>query len=498
MKTAIKIILISFIFISTANGQISTFLIKLDSVGNYRCDWIYTLITTPDNYYLLSGSSSGGEFFLKVDSLGNFSKTVYTHYYRRYFPYLVGQKKDGNYVYILHSWDGFPEDPRSFRFVITDDDLNIKSEVRYDSLGTNAEDPLLYDMEATSDNGVLIIGNYSVTFGNPDVRAYRNILLKVDSLGEVEWVKRYNMTPGQRYLGYLFENIEKLGKDNYLIAGNYSSSPTDAPNPSEKSQGFVFKINSNGDSLWLKKDSGITKNIFYGKYDDDNYLLIKNCYKTAENYYDRKVDSIKYVKIDSNGVEKHVSMLFIKDINEKPSYLSMYVKTNREFILVNNEEGESGNEYSRLLCYDEQGNLLWSSNEINYAIRELAETQDGGLVMRATTFNYPYINYLIKSDGITGIENQPQKIPAKYILYQNYPNPFNPVTEIKFNIPESGNTKLVVYNTLGEKVKTLVDDYLPAGEHKVNFDAGELPSGIYFYKLTSGKYSAVKKMILMK
>ncbi|MBN2571139.1 MAG: T9SS type A sorting domain-containing protein [Ignavibacteriales bacterium] len=87
---------------------------------------------------------------------------------------------------------------------------------------------------------------------------------------------------------------------------------------------------------------------------------------------------------------------------------------------------------------------------------------------------------------------------TSYNLEQNYPNPFNPVTNIKFTIPNSTNVKLSVYNILGERVATLVNNYVDAGSHQVEFDASYLSSGIYFYRLETPDHSEIKKMILMK
>ncbi len=88
--------------------------------------------------------------------------------------------------------------------------------------------------------------------------------------------------------------------------------------------------------------------------------------------------------------------------------------------------------------------------------------------------------------------------PTKFELKQNYPNPFNPETVIEFDLPKSSNVKLVVYNSLGQVVDKLVDEYLLSGSYRVKFNGGNLPSGIYFYKLTADGYSAVKKMVLIK
>jgi hypothetical protein len=83
-------------------------------------------------------------------------------------------------------------------------------------------------------------------------------------------------------------------------------------------------------------------------------------------------------------------------------------------------------------------------------------------------------------------------------LAQNYPNPFNPTTTITFAMPSSANVKLSVFDMAGRHVKTLVNGYVNAGSYDVNFNAANLASGVYFYKLTSDNVNIVKKMVLMK
>jgi len=88
--------------------------------------------------------------------------------------------------------------------------------------------------------------------------------------------------------------------------------------------------------------------------------------------------------------------------------------------------------------------------------------------------------------------------PATFVLEQNYPNPFNPVTTINYSLPLKAQVELVVYNTLGEQLKQLVNSVKEAGSYSVQLNASGLPSGIYFYKLQAGDYIKTKKMILMK
>lgn len=93
-------------------------------------------------------------------------------------------------------------------------------------------------------------------------------------------------------------------------------------------------------------------------------------------------------------------------------------------------------------------------------------------------------------------------IPDKFLLYQNYPNPFNPVTKIKFDVPferiDNPFYTLKVYDASGKEIKTLVNDYLNSGKYEVELDASALSSGVYFYKLTSGKIILTKAMMLIK
>lgn len=103
---------------------------------------------------------------------------------------------------------------------------------------------------------------------------------------------------------------------------------------------------------------------------------------------------------------------------------------------------------------------------------------------------------------ITGISNT-STVAESFNLSQNYPNPFNPTTNIKFSVPSNGNVTLKIYNTLGKEVSTLVNSQLAMGEYQVDFNAKNLTSGLYFYKLEfsglNGNYiSDIKKMMLVK
>ncbi|HQY52162.1 MAG TPA: T9SS type A sorting domain-containing protein [Ignavibacteria bacterium] len=89
-------------------------------------------------------------------------------------------------------------------------------------------------------------------------------------------------------------------------------------------------------------------------------------------------------------------------------------------------------------------------------------------------------------------------LPLHYELSQNYPNPFNPSTTIDYQIPNNGNVKLIIYNILGQEINILLNEFKQSGRYNVEFNAADLSSGIYFYKIESGSFNEIKSMILLK
>lgn len=104
---------------------------------------------------------------------------------------------------------------------------------------------------------------------------------------------------------------------------------------------------------------------------------------------------------------------------------------------------------------------------------------------------------ILKSSLLTAV-NETSRKDFSFRLQQNYPNPFNPTTTISWQLPVGGLQTLKVYDMLGREVATLVNGYKLAGKHEIKFNASDLPSGIYLYRLKAGNYFQTKKMILMK
>ncbi len=111
---------------------------------------------------------------------------------------------------------------------------------------------------------------------------------------------------------------------------------------------------------------------------------------------------------------------------------------------------------------------------------------------------YNYVRLVRDADASTGIQDDKSSTPKKFELGQNYPNPFNSSTTIFFNLPGASRVSLKIYNSAGQQIASLLDDNLSAGNHQVQWNAANFPSGIYFYKLECSSFSETKHMIFLK
>ncbi|MDX1373701.1 MAG: T9SS type A sorting domain-containing protein, partial [Nitrososphaeraceae archaeon] len=135
----------------------------------------------------------------------------------------------------------------------------------------------------------------------------------------------------------------------------------------------------------------------------------------------------------------------------------------------------------------------------NSAENQIALDAQGYIYAYCRVFGNPDLTGVYRStQPISGIEKETNILPKEFTLYQNYPNPFNPSTTIKFSVPFRTNVSIKIYDLLGVEIKTLIKDEFVQGIYNVEFDAGNITSGIYFYIITAGNFRETKKMILLK
>jgi hypothetical protein len=151
----------------------------------------------------------------------------------------------------------------------------------------------------------------------------------------------------------------------------------------------------------------------------------------------------------------------------------------------------------------------WPSNLTNsyYSVR-MSFTQDAShpiadmLLVDSLRLNDPTANKIFifawgPKPVINGIKDN-GSLPANYILRQNYPNPFNPSTTISYELPNVSHVRAIIFDASGTKVATLIDTRQGAGRYKIQWDAHQMPSGVYFCRLTADQFVMTKKLLLMK
>jgi hypothetical protein len=252
--------------------------------------------------------------------------------------------------------------------------------------------------------------------------------------------------------------------------------------------------------LSLKKSVDIWGNTEEFIYSYDSVGNVNCIYQEIEN---GDTDYVNYYSMEFDESGRMVYQLFMEDYNP--------------------DDSTSGGRFEINFNYDEEGKIMqmgdacWFRYNSNGNLDSLVNMHSlsSGYLAGRFTFVDSYDNqitlpnkglgenHFYYSGIITDIETR-EIIEKDYLLSQNYPNPFNPSTRIKFLIPSNErtrqvvNTKIIVYDILGKVVKNLLNENLIPGNYEVEFNGSDLPSGVYFYQLTLGNSSEVKKMILLK
>jgi hypothetical protein len=136
---------------------------------------------------------------------------------------------------------------------------------------------------------------------------------------------------------------------------------------------------------------------------------------------------------------------------------------------------------------------LPGSIPISIVLSDATPNPTGGMVLRADA-----LKCSLRQDATSVEKQQARGIPETFVIRQNHPNPFNPSTRIEYAVPTSGNVSLRVFDMLGREVAVLVDGMVEAGWYSVNFNAQNLSSGVYLYRLESRGFAQTLKMVILK
>ena len=274
------------------------------------------------------------------------------------------------------------------------------------------------------------------------------------------------------------------------------------------------------DSTRIDSGSGLY-NLIHVPTGDSLYILIFPNDVLTDNfvptYHPSTIDWLSAVKVFPSGNLTNVNINVIRVMpNPEPNFvtgynISGYVYLNYTPPLFSIDPGYPFS--SGAIVYAKQGNTYrgFGISDINeqYVIPNMAPgTYDlfanrigynsGSRTITLGSVNYDTANFWLDTAGPIAVRKIGTAVPDKFTLNQNYPNPFNPVTVISYQLPSAGSVKLEVYDILGRRVAVLVDEKQAAGNYEVKWDATDISSGVYFYRMQTGSFSITKKMALIK
>jgi len=456
--------------------------------GGIDFDLGYTIQPTSDGGYIVVGYTesfglgSTDIWLLKTNSEGD---TLWTKTYGGIDEdegWCVLQTIDGGYIISGHTKSFGPGE---------EDLWLIKTNTTGDTLWTKTfggfDDDKYFIVRQTSDQGYIILGQTrSIGAGLDDLW-----LLKTDTNGDTLWTKTYGDS-----LDNNAGSVEITADYGYILTG------TSELNSSGEQDIWLIKVDEYGDTLWTNKIGGysserITPNSVK-QTNDGGYII----FASSESFGSGGED-IWLIKTDENG-----DTLWTKSYGGIQNDVSLcgYQTSDGGYILLARTSSYGAGQIDIwLIRMDSMGNSLWTKT-IGGSLYDVGatiqNTNEGGYIIAGATASFASNGMdlwliCLEPDSTTHIGGA-LSFPKYYRLYQNYPNPFNPSTTISYSISEIEFVTLKVYDVLGNEITTLVNEEKPIGNYQVEFDATNLASGIYFYRLRAGDFIKTKKMILMK
>jgi hypothetical protein len=296
--------------------------------------------------------------------------------------------------------------------------------------------------------------------------------------------RRLTMKSGQRIVSRIglvvmllvFFSSGQVGAKNLILNGEFDEPVTQ--------EGVVPEWNSG----WLNTDAGVDV-VF--SVNSDGLLSGDNCWQMdilnggGTDYFIQRVQNLPL----ETGVTYTLTFMGMMESAEAERSITAVF-----------ENGASGNYYRYL---SETVTLTTDPTEFGPFVCT-PDTSDPTVQLKffpgGSNDVIVYLDAIVVDDGEpeTAVEEQVASLPSVFSLEQNFPNPFNPTTEIGYDLPSASHVALTVFDLTGKTVATLVNESQDAGSHSVSFDARNLPSGTYLYRLDAGNSTFTKKMMLIK
>ena len=316
--------------------------------------------------------------------------------------------------------------------------------------------------------------------GNYDV-----YLAKMDGNGQLDWSKSLGEFSSEE--GHA---VIQAADSGFVIVGSQTVGT------SSNKELMIMKTDSSGNVDWIKTYGGDKNEIARSikQLNDDGFIITGYTQSFGVNSY-----NVYLVRTDENGDTLWTKV--IGDITRSEGY-DVIEAADDGFIVVGVYDSDV-----LMMKTDINGDTVWTrkyateSNGFEVG-RSIKQTADGGYVIGGYYNDSPgYELYIIKTDSegmVTGIVYSDKQLVRNFNLHQNYPNPFNPSTHIKFTIPKAEKVRIDIYNTKGQRVTTILNQKIKAGQHEIEFNAQSMASGVYYYRIETSDFLDVKKMVLLK
>ncbi|MBK8383700.1 MAG: SBBP repeat-containing protein [Ignavibacteria bacterium] len=381
----------------------------------------------------------------------------------------VGDLTSEDYLTIMYNSNGAEQWTARYNYDLVDD-IEIAKSMTVDGFGNVYVTGFSYGLSKNEDYAVV----------------------KYNSAGTEQWVARYN-GPSDSY-DISTDIITDISGNVYVTGYSYDNVSLE--------DYATIKYNSSGEQQWVSKYNGAS-----GKFDIANSITTDNAgnvFVTGYSYDVNSSEDYATVKYNSAGGQQWVS-LYNGTGNDFDIATSIKSDVNGNVYVAGYSYGSGTQEDFATVKYNSNGDQQWAEifngdADSSDIAASLAIDQSGNIY----TSGYSYVTssgfdfITIKYSQTVGVNQISGNLPEKFLLEQNYPNPFNPNTNIRYTIEEAGYTSLTVYNSVGIELSTLISENLQAGSYSAEFNAENYPSGVYYYKLTSGDFTQVKKMILLK
>ena len=445
----------------------------------------YSVQQTSDGGYIIAGYIGPqiglrDVYLIKTNSNGD---TIWTRTFGGPYDdwgWCVQQTIDGGYIIV-----GFTD---SYSVSSYGDVYLIKTNMDGDTIWTRtfggSSTEFGFSVQQTSDSGYIIAG-WTNSYGSGNADVY---LIKTDDFGIEQWSKTFGGSGGD--LGLC---VQQTGDGGYIIAGytgSYGAGSADV---------YLIKTDEYGNESWSQTFGGNDSDWGWcvQQTTDGGYIITGHTYSYGAGLSDSYL-----IKTDSSGNQQW-SQTFGGSSWDNGSSVQQTIDGG--YIIAGSTSSYgAGSSNVYLIKTDSSGNQQWSqtfggsSTDGGLSVQQ---TSDGGYIISGwTSYSCDWIVvYLIRLESELSVEDlcEPCR-PYQFALHKAYPNPFNPETNLTFDLPHAGEISLIIYDIAGREIVRLIDGFQPAGTHETTFDASNLPSGIYFARLTASSFHQTRKLLLIK